>query len=178
MIFLSAPNLLLGWCFSAVAITAISVLIYAYTAFAPEQSDNLACEAPISIEKDGVVRLGCAVNIDKDGCKGVQAGDHIKWASGECDIVLGGMRAEFRLASNLPLDLNRVSREDLQFLKGVGPALAGAVIEFRETKGWFPSVDALVDVPGIGPKTLARLRRYLMVTPVEEVTVKRGMVKE
>lgn len=78
-------------------------------------------------------------------------------------MVAGGMESQFRLASNLPLELNKVSKEDLQFLEGVGPVLARAVVEYRQINGPFVSVDNLLNVRGIGPKTLERLRMYLVV---------------
>ena len=116
-----SPNLVLGWCFSAAAIAAISVLIWAYTAFEPPELVQTSCEAPISIEKEGSVRLGCALELDTEQCKDVQPGDHVRWVGGHCEIVSGGMDSQFRLAARLPLDLNQVTMEDLQFLEGVGP---------------------------------------------------------
>lgn len=57
-----------------------------------------------------------------------------------------------------PLDLNAAGNGDLQHLPGIGPALAGRIIAFREKNGAFTSVDELTDVSGIGEKTLEKLR--------------------
>jgi len=43
-------------------------------------------------------------------------------------------------------------------LKGIGPVKAEAIVHHREQNGLFDSVEALVEVKGIGPKTLERLR--------------------
>lgn len=48
------------------------------------------------------------------------------------------------------VDLNRASAEELDALKGIGPALAQRIIEHRETNGPFESVEDLREVKGIG----------------------------
>jgi len=55
------------------------------------------------------------------------------------------------------IDLNRCTAEDLQQLEGVGPALARRIIEFRNTRGQFASIDELRQIPGIGRKTFRAL---------------------
>ena len=56
------------------------------------------------------------------------------------------------------VDINRAGSTELQTLPGIGPALADAIISFREANGSFTSVDELMNVPRIGPATLERLR--------------------
>jgi len=56
------------------------------------------------------------------------------------------------------LDLNRASAADLEQLPGIGPAKAKAIVEHRERYGPFRSVDDLLNVKGIGPKLLERMR--------------------
>ncbi|USR78757.1 helix-hairpin-helix domain-containing protein [Arcanobacterium pinnipediorum] len=59
------------------------------------------------------------------------------------------------------VDINSASQLTLESLPGIGPATASAIIKWREEHGRFPSVDSLTDVPGIGVKTLDRLREYI-----------------
>jgi len=61
-------------------------------------------------------------------------------------------------ASGGLLDLNRASAADLEQLPGIGPAKAKAIVEHRERYGPFRSVDDLLNVKGIGPKLMERLR--------------------
>ncbi|MEM9067794.1 MAG: helix-hairpin-helix domain-containing protein [Myxococcota bacterium] len=65
------------------------------------------------------------------------------------------------LRDGRPLDLNEATATDLELLPRVGPAIAGRIVEARP----FDSVDDLLRVRGIGPRTLARLRPMVMVSP-------------
>jgi competence ComEA-like helix-hairpin-helix protein len=73
------------------------------------------------------------------------------------DVALRALRRDE------PLDLNRAGAADLELLPGVGPALAQRIVSYRATHGAFASIDALAQVRGIGPKTLARLRPLLSI---------------
>ncbi|PXY83321.1 hypothetical protein DKK73_03585 [Bifidobacterium asteroides] len=61
------------------------------------------------------------------------------------------------------VNLNSASQQDLENVKGIGPVKAAKILEHRRAIGGrYTSVDQILDVPGIGAKTLARLRPYLM----------------
>ena len=70
-----------------------------------------------------------------------------------------------------PVDLNTADRAELQQLPGVGPSLADAILAHRRDMGQFQSVDDLSIVPGVGDKTLAKLRPLVAVSepPVEKL---------
>jgi competence protein ComEA len=57
--------------------------------------------------------------------------------------------------------VNRASREELQRLPGVGPALAARIEEDRIRNGPYQTPVDLLRVPGIGPATLDRFRDRL-----------------
>jgi competence ComEA-like helix-hairpin-helix protein len=59
------------------------------------------------------------------------------------------------------LDLNRAGAGELESLPGVGPVLAGRIVEERDRRGGFRTVGELVEVKGIGPALLERLRGRL-----------------
>jgi competence protein ComEA len=66
-------------------------------------------------------------------------------------------------AEGQPLNLNTATLEQLDTLSGIGPTTAQKILEFREERGGFGSVEELGEIPGIGDKRLATLR--------EEVTL-------
>lgn len=62
-----------------------------------------------------------------------------------------------------PLDLNTATLDQLDALPGIGPATAQAILDERERRGGFRSVDELLDVRGIGPAKLDALRELVTV---------------
>ena len=62
-----------------------------------------------------------------------------------------------------PVDLNRATVDELDVLPGVGPATAAAIITWRDENGGFRRVEDLLEVPGIGPTRLERLRPHVRV---------------
>ena len=72
--------------------------------------------------------------------------------------------------SSLPalavVNINTASQEEFVALhKGLGPAKAQAIIDYRKAHGPFKSVDDLKHVKGIGAKRLEKLRADLTVGP-------------
>ena len=61
-------------------------------------------------------------------------------------------------APGAPVNLNTATLEQLDALEGIGPATAQSILDFREERGGFGSVEELGEVPGIGEKRLATLR--------------------
>lgn len=56
------------------------------------------------------------------------------------------------------IDINTADATQLQTLNGVGPVTAERIIAYRNQHGRFSSVDDLLNVKGIGAKTLDKLR--------------------
>ncbi|MXZ54079.1 MAG: hypothetical protein F4Z34_12930 [Acidimicrobiaceae bacterium] len=67
-------------------------------------------------------------------------------------VGAGGGRAGARL------NVNTAEAVALEELPGIGPALAGAIVEHRRRSGPFATVDELVEVSGIGPTKLEQIR--------------------
>lgn len=60
-----------------------------------------------------------------------------------------------------PVRLSTASTEQLDEIDGIGPTLAGRIVEYRDAHGGFRSIDELAEVEGIGEKRLATLREAL-----------------
>jgi competence protein ComEA len=59
--------------------------------------------------------------------------------------------------------VNTATAEQLEELPGVGPAIAAAIIDERDRRGRFATVDDLLDVRGIGDARLEQLRDLVTV---------------
>ena len=56
------------------------------------------------------------------------------------------------------ININTATAAELELLPGIGPALAGRIIDYRTKHGPFKAVEELDHVSGIGPRTLAKIR--------------------
>ncbi len=61
------------------------------------------------------------------------------------------------------IELNSATVEELQKLPGIGPALAARIVAYRESHGGFTAAGDVGRVRGIGPRTLDRIRPFLLV---------------
>ena len=61
------------------------------------------------------------------------------------------------------LDLNRAQTHELEQITGIGPALAARIAAARAHNGGFGNLDELIEIPGIGPKTMQILRNEAFV---------------
>ncbi|MGB0589755.1 MAG: ComEA family DNA-binding protein [Myxococcota bacterium] len=78
-------------------------------------------------------------------------------------LVLASGSFAFSKEMGSPVNLNTATSGQLQTLPGIGPAKAGAIISYRSKNGPFKRVDDLVQVKGIGPKTLSKLRPLVTI---------------
>lgn len=63
-----------------------------------------------------------------------------------------------------PIDVNQATAADLRRLPGIGPVLAGRIVEAREARGAFTSVEDLRRVAGVGKAKLDRFRSLVTVS--------------
>jgi comEA protein len=60
-----------------------------------------------------------------------------------------------------PVNLNDAGTDELVTLPGIGPVRAAAILELRSRRGTFRDVSDLLDVKGIGPATLSRIKPFV-----------------
>lgn len=141
-------------------VLALGAMIVAWRAQPGRAAAASPCE--FAVEVDGVLRCDAEAPRDLVALCGpsaprvaLRSGDALRRADA-CTVspVVGRMRGEDLDALAIPVDLNTASQAELESLPGIGPSLAQAIVEGRP----YASVDALLDVPGIGPARLAAVR--------------------
>lgn len=61
------------------------------------------------------------------------------------------------------VNINTASREQLMTLPGIGEARANAILQYREEKGGFRSLDELKEIQGIGEKMFERIKDRIQI---------------
>jgi competence protein ComEA len=77
-------------------------------------------------------------------------------------VAAAGASAGAAGAASGPISLSQATEAQLESLDGIGPALAGRILEYRQQHGGFRSLDELKDVSGIGDKRFEALRKALV----------------
>ena len=87
-------------------------------------------------------------------------------------LVQGGPRGELieidraePLAAKYLVDINKAEWPEFAELPDLGETLARRIVESRSETGTYHDHDDLLRVRGIGPRTLERLKPYLMPMP-------------
>jgi competence ComEA-like helix-hairpin-helix protein len=71
-------------------------------------------------------------------------------------------------AAEMRIDLNRADAQQLQQIAGIGPVLSEAIVAWREENGPFRRTEDLLQVPGIGEKTLEAIQDELVIGGIDE----------
>jgi competence protein ComEA len=61
------------------------------------------------------------------------------------------------------VSINQASAKQFESLNGIGPVLASKIVSYRKEHGPFSTIDDLLNVPGIGPAKLAKMKSKLRV---------------
>ncbi|OOC47672.1 competence protein ComEA [Thermosipho sp. 1223] len=75
-----------------------------------------------------------------------------------------------RVYSEQIIDINTATYDQLLALPGIGPTKAKNIIDYREKNGMFYALDDLLNVSGIGSSTLKKMKPFLRLSKVKNVT--------
>lgn len=59
------------------------------------------------------------------------------------------------------VNINTATKEQLMTLNGIGAVKAQAVIDYRQEKGGFHSIDEMMQISGIGEKTFEKIKQFI-----------------
>ena len=69
-----------------------------------------------------------------------------------CIMVISILMVPVYIIAGEKINLNTATLEELTSLKGVGPAIAQRILDYRENYGPFEKIEDLMKVKGIGQK--------------------------
>ncbi len=61
------------------------------------------------------------------------------------------------------ISINQASKEQLENITGIGPRKAEAIIKYREEHGAFQKIEDLLEIDGIGEKSLEKMKDQIMI---------------
>ena len=73
-----------------------------------------------------------------------------------------GQRVSKKVSSG-PININRATLRQLDALDGIGPVIAGRIIEYRKKNGSFLTIDDLQKVSGIGAAKFAQIKSKIRI---------------
>ena len=68
------------------------------------------------------------------------------------------------------VEINSASKHEFACLPGIGAKTASRITAWREQNGPFETIESLVEVPGVSPKMLEKLRPWLHLKSQDELT--------
>ncbi|MBO8171469.1 MAG: ComEA family DNA-binding protein [Bacillaceae bacterium] len=136
-----------------------------------EKAEGLSDEADVSrVNLAQTLKDGAVVYIPFRKREGVKSGEV---PEGSSLIVTEELTPGVNTASTVgssengqdtgKININTAGSEELQRLNGVGPKTAAAILDYRQEHGPFQSVEELLQVKGIGAKTLNEWKEQLTV---------------
>jgi competence protein ComEA len=78
-------------------------------------------------------------------------------------LSVNGSRSPLLKGENEKINLNNATKEELMTLPGVGEVTAEKIIDYREEKGGFSSIEELKNISRIGDKTIDKFRDKIEV---------------
>jgi competence protein ComEA len=73
-----------------------------------------------------------------------------------------GQRVSKKVSSG-PININRATLRQLDALDGIGPVIAGRIIDYRKKNGFFLTIDDLQKVSGIGVAKFAQIKSKIRI---------------
>ncbi|CAB4558253.1 MAG: competence protein ComEA [Actinobacteria bacterium] len=98
-----------------------------------------------------------SVNLAREISDGEQVIIFKLGANGE-SLAMGSAPSSSSGMGNALISLNRASQVELEALPGVGPALAGRMVDWRAANGGFKKKEDLLNISGIGDKLYAGIK--------------------
>ncbi|MGP4067667.1 helix-hairpin-helix domain-containing protein [Halobacillus sp. B29] len=119
-----------------------------------------------SVEKglrvDGVIKMAGGLTTDADPSS-VNLAQKLQDEMVISVLALPSVSNEQAGEHNELLAINQATLEEIESLNGIGPSKAAAILQYREENGPFKTSKDLLNVTGIGEKTLENLEEFIRI---------------
>jgi competence protein ComEA len=78
-------------------------------------------------------------------------------------VVNGAGKRVSKKVPTGPININRATARQLDALDGIGPVIAGRIVQYRKVNGSFLSIEDLQKVNGIGPAKFAQIKSKVRI---------------
>ena len=120
-----------------------------------------AIEIAGGLTEDADVRFINRAEIIFDGSKiYIPSKSNANDTSGETVYPTAGITSSL-VGTNQLININTAGSEELQKIPGVGLSTAEKIISYRMTFGKFKTIEDLINISGIGHKTLEKMKGYI-----------------
>lgn len=75
--------------------------------------------------------------------------------------IMGPLKNSDKMLLGAPLSINEMSQKDWELLPHIGPTLAKKIVAFRQERGNFQTMEDLLNIKGVGPKILQKIKMHL-----------------
>ena len=113
--------------------------------------------------KDGMEIRVKRKTISKDGNMGSSANQSSVEGNAASRASKTGSPEQGKNASGEMVNINTADVEGLKKLKGIGPAMAQRIIDYREANGSFQTPEDIMQVKGIGKAKYAKLKEQIAI---------------
>ena len=113
------------------------------------------------VQRDGIEQYDCQDPVevsDFSGIRGIACRGNALEGEWRISPRLKGSHA---ILAGIKIPIDSARKEDIQAVSGIGPVLAGRIVEFTRRKKPLQSIEELLSVKGIGPKRLKKLTPFV-----------------
>ena len=76
-------------------------------------------------------------------------------------IESSSVSSQATMSQSTLININTATKEELMTLNGIGEVKAVAIIDYRQEKGVFNSVDEIKNISGVGEKTFEKIKQFI-----------------
>ena len=109
---------------------------------------------------------GFQINVSEKGAKKSNSNSNVRVPGLQprpSETIVITQESRRNVKNDGKININSASAKDLEQLKGIGPAIAKRIVEYRNGHGKFSGIEDLLKVKGIGKAKLEQMRPQILI---------------